>query len=206
MVRKIVEHVPDDVLQEDLERYRRKAIDLGAMDPKTISTSEVVIDERVRAKCMYPRCDTYGTCANCPPYIWDLDGSRRLVDLFHHAVFFKVEAPFDEDLEALREADLLNYRIVSAIEADAFYDGHYLAVGFGGQSCRSGLCSNKECAALIPGQECRNPTKSRPNMHSMGMDVCKMATRQGWEMYPVGVSTRAGDVPGLTSLGIVFIH
>jgi predicted metal-binding protein len=121
-------------------------------------------------------------------------------------VFFKVGAPFDEGLEALHKADVLNYRSVSSIEAAAFYDGHYLAVGFGGQACRSGLCSNKECAALLPGQECRNPTKSRPNMHAMGMDVYRMATRQGWDMFPVGESTRPEDVPGLTSLGIVFIR
>ena len=206
MVRKIVERVPDDVIQADLERYRRRAVELGATDARTITAGEVIIDERVRAKCMYPRCEYYGTCGNCAPNIGDLDDTRKLVSLFRQAILFKQEIPFDEDLDTWRKANILNYKIVSAIESDAYYDGHYLAVGFVGVACRSVLCSGKECTALIPGQECRNPTKARPNMHAVGMDVFMMATRQGWDMYPVGESTRPSDVPCLTTLGIVMVY
>ena len=67
MVRKVVEHVPDSVLQQDLQRYRKRAIELGASDARIISTAEVIIDERVRAKCIYPVCSLYGTNVTCPP-------------------------------------------------------------------------------------------------------------------------------------------
>ena len=52
MVRKIVEKVPDELLQQDLEKYRRRALEIGATDAKIITTDIILIDERVRAKCI----------------------------------------------------------------------------------------------------------------------------------------------------------
>ena len=59
MVRKIVEKLPDDVLQRDLEKYRQRALELGAADAKIITTDIIALDERVRAKCTWPRCRGY---------------------------------------------------------------------------------------------------------------------------------------------------
>ena len=44
--------VSDEALRADLERYRRKALELGAADAKVIPASWVVVDERVRMKCL----------------------------------------------------------------------------------------------------------------------------------------------------------
>ena len=82
MVRKIVESVPDEQLHKDLEKYRQRAIELGATDAKIITTDMVVIDERVLAKCRYPKCRYYGTNANCPPYGMDLELVRKIVNNF----------------------------------------------------------------------------------------------------------------------------
>jgi len=67
MARKIMEKVPEDQLQGDLEKHREHAIELGAADAKVITTDGIIIDERVLAKCVYPKCAGYGTNANCPP-------------------------------------------------------------------------------------------------------------------------------------------
>ena len=77
MVRKIVERIPEEQLQDDLEKYRQRAIELGATDAKIITTDQVVIDERVRVKCVYPKCFRYGTNANCPPYAMSLDEAKE---------------------------------------------------------------------------------------------------------------------------------
>ena len=66
MTRKIVDVVPDELLQSDLEKYRQRAIELGATDAKIITSDMVIVDERVRAKCIYPKCPWYGTNAHCP--------------------------------------------------------------------------------------------------------------------------------------------
>ena len=42
----------------------------------------IIIDERVRAKCLYPKCMSYGTNAHCPPHAMDLQDVRRLVERY----------------------------------------------------------------------------------------------------------------------------
>jgi len=53
MVRKIVDKIPEKQMEKDLDRYKGQAIDLGATDAKVITADHVIIDERVRAKCLY---------------------------------------------------------------------------------------------------------------------------------------------------------
>ena len=93
MVRKIVEAVPEEVLQQDLEKYRQRAIELGATDAKIITTDMISIDERVRAKCIVPLCSNYGTSANCPPHTMDLDFIREVVKNFQCAIFYMTRVP-----------------------------------------------------------------------------------------------------------------
>lgn len=99
MVRKIVEIVPDDVLQKDLEKYRLQAIELGAADAKIIPSDRVLIDERVRAKCFVPSCSSLGKNAHCPPHALDLDFMRKVVNRFHYAILYMIQVPSEELLE-----------------------------------------------------------------------------------------------------------
>jgi len=206
MQRKIVEHVSDEILKRDLDKYRKSAIELGAADAKIITTDAIVIDERVRAKCMYPRCNVYGAHANCPPYVPDIELIRKIVNNFNYAIFFKLDAP----PETLVEGDIgfkqRNLEITSKIESQAYYDGYYLALGFGGASCKSTLCLDDECCALTLGQSCRHPLKARVTMHGVGMDVYKMATQAGWDIYPVGKSTQPSELPCISYLGLILIY
>ena len=41
MVRKIAEDIPNDVLEADLERYRQRAIELGATEARIITSSDI---------------------------------------------------------------------------------------------------------------------------------------------------------------------
>ena len=54
-------------LLKDLERYKEKAIEIGAANARTIKTEEIPVDERVTLKCQIPRCFGYGNSAHCPP-------------------------------------------------------------------------------------------------------------------------------------------
>ena len=55
--RKILKDIPISRIEQDLERYRNMAIEIGASDAVIISSHDIIIDERVRAKCIYPKCD-----------------------------------------------------------------------------------------------------------------------------------------------------
>lgn len=213
MVRKIVAEVSDDLLREDLEKYRKMAIELGATDAKVITADMIVIDERVRAKCYFPLCSSYGTNANCPPYAMDLDLIRKVVNKFQYAVFTKIEVPSEvlagpavpiERLSAPSQRK--NYELVSAIESEAFYDGYYLAMAFAGGPCKIAFCPDMECTALIPGQSCRHALKVRAAMEGIGMDAYLMAAKVGWDVYPIGAGIEPTEIPHGVRLGLTLIY
>ena len=177
MVRKIVEKVPAEVLKQDLEKYRRSALELGATDAKVITSDMVLIDERVRAKCMFPPCRFYGTNVHCPPHASELELTRGIVKNFHYAIFYMIKVPSEEvagpkakERKLFVRSQLLNFKIAAKVESEAFYDGYHLAMGFAGGPCKSAYCPNVECSALIPGQGCRHSLKARASMEGMGMD------------------------------------
>ncbi len=208
VVRKIIEKVPDEQLQEDLKRYRQQAIELGATDAKIISTDMILIDERARAKCLYPKCSMYGTNAQCPPHAIDLEQTRRIVNKFHYALFIRFQVPSGEmiDMKGIMASHIKMHEIVSKIEAEAFYDGYHFALGFGCGPCKALFCNNKECSALRIGQGCRHPLKARGSMEGVGMDVYTMAARAGWDVYPIGASVSPQDVPFGATYGLVLIY
>ncbi len=205
MVRKIVEKIPEGMLQQDLGKYRQRALALGATDTKVITSDMILIDERVRAKCLYPKCRNYGTNAHCPPYASDLDLIRRMVDNFHYAILIKLEVPSEEMARFVR-SQMKMYEIIGDIEAEAFYDGYHLAVGFGGGPCKVFFCPDQECSALTLGEGCRHPLKARASMEGAGMDAFTMATKVGWDIYPIGASILPLEVPHGTALGLVLIY
>lgn len=213
MIRKIVEKIPDEQLQQDLEKYRQRSVELGATDAKVITTDEVVIDERVLAKCTYPRCFGYGTNANCPPYAMSPDQLRKVLNKFRYAIFIKLEVPADDiaGVEA-RDRKLLKpfirklAEITAKIEAEAFYDGYHLALAFGNGSCKGLFCADVECRALVPGQACPHHLRARAPMEAVGMDAFTMAAKAGWDIYPIGSTTSASEVPYGLRLALVLVH
>ena len=95
---------------------------------------------------------------------------------------------------------------MSRVEAEAFYDGYHLALGFAGGPCKTIFCPDVECSALIPGQGCRHSYKARSAMEAVGMDAFQMAAKVGWDVYPIGGSITPDDVPHGTRLGLIFIY
>lgn len=213
MVRKIVEKISPEVLQQDLEKYQRRTLELGATDAKIITTDMILIDERVRAKCIYPKCRFYGTNANCPPHAMEIDLVRKTVNNYRYAIFHKIEVPSTEvagpEYRAMKlpaPSLIKNHEITAKIEAEAFYDGYHLALGFAGGPCKRAFCPNDECSALVPGQACRHPYRARSSVEGVGMDAFSMAAKVGWDIYPIGVSASPEEIPHGTRLGLVLIY
>lgn len=213
MTRKFTEKVSEEQIQEDLEKYRNRAIELGASDSRVITTDMVIIDERVRAKCMYPKCASYGTNRNCPPYAPTIDQIQKILKNYKYAILFKLDVPskviagpLAKKTKAYKPYGLKRHEIVAKLEAEAFYDGYHLALGFGGGSCKRYYCPNLECNALKPGQACRHPLKARAAMEGVGMDVFSMSRKVGWDIYPIGERMSPSDVPFGLYIGIVFIY
>ena len=212
MVRKIVEKVPKEQLQRDLVKYRQHSIELGASDAKVITTDKVIIDERVLAKCTYPRCPRYGTNANCPPYAMSLDQLRKVLNKFRYAIFLKLEVPAGDTagVEARNKNLTVPYQrklseITAKIEAEAFYDGYHLALAFGSGPCKALFCADVECRALVAGQACPHRLKARSPVEAVGMDAYTMAAKVGWDIYPIGTATSPSEIPYGLRLALVLV-
>ena len=188
----------------DLEKYRLLALELGATDARVIRAEDITIDERVRGKCRYPTCPSYNTNMNCPPYTMQIDEFRKLVSRYSNAIFFKIDIRSRNLEDHTRATRQTITDIVWKLESAAFYDGYYLATGFGGTNCKDIFCPTIECAA-IAGKGCRHPYKARPGMHGLGIDAFRMAARIGWDLYPLGSSADGTSVPFMTTMGLVLV-
>ncbi|HVP79901.1 MAG TPA: DUF2284 domain-containing protein [Thermodesulfobacteriota bacterium] len=210
--RKISLHTSDDILNRDLEALRQEALDLGASMAKIIPAEWVEIDERVRLKCSVPLCPYYDKNLYCPPRGPSADVTRKAMSRYTWALLFALDViPPDEfsDRSTEREAAVTwgkkCLEITSRIETLAFGRGYYLAMGFGQGSCLKILCGQERCLVL-GGGKCPYPLQSRPSMESSGIDVFRLATRAGWDIYPIYRSVDPKAVPRALSLGIVFIY
>ena len=210
--RKIRADMHEAQLSADLERYRQKAIDLGASKASIVRAEQIPVDERIPMKCQIPRCFGYGAGAQCPPNTMKPAELKDLLRKYEWAVFFILDVPPEvivRDKATIKErvaAYQQMYTIVSEIESAAFYDGHYLAFGSAAGSCRHTFCGQLPDCQAMKGDKCRFPLKSRPSMEAVGIDVYKMVALAGWEIYPIGSGAKAHDVCKGTLAGIVIVQ
>jgi len=211
-VRRIKLHISQEILQKDLALYREKALQLGATDVRIISARQVVIDPRVRLKCLVPRCHLYGETPNCPPYTPEPNEMREIIKKYDYAILTKNDVlPIEDfvDNEKWHKAHMAHqgktHRIVSGVEALAFNDGYYFAAGFAAGGCKTTLCGGRICQFLDSGR-CRFPLKARPSMEAVGIDVYRLVSEVGWEIYPVAHrDVDPESIPCAISVGIVFV-
>lgn len=211
-IRKISVDMWEDQLQQDLEKYKEKALELGASRATIVSAEQIPVDERVTLKCQIPRCFGYGASAHCPPNTLKPAELNDLLNKYNWAVFFIKDVPpevivrdratIKERVDAYQEV----FNIVNEIESNAFYDGHYLAFGFAAGSCRHTLCGQQKTCQAMEGNRCRFALKSRPSMEAVGIDVFKMVAREGWDIYPIGSDAKPDDMPKGTLAGIIIVQ
>lgn len=221
--RKVRTFTEQEIL-EDMEKYRSSAIGLGAAGAALLTGDQVHVDSRVRIKCIIPKCTEYGSCAHCPPHSIGPDEIREIVKQFKRALLIKVEVPSEivageSDVKISAEGRIIpndtlrtlltGYRkvfeIVTLIESQAYYDGHYLATGFGAGSCHAVYCNFQPCQ-LLNNQPCRVPLRARPSMEGSSMDVFRMAAEAGWDIYPIGMDCKPANVPHGTLVGLVLVE
>ena len=154
---------------------QEKAIRLGATSAKVIAVSSIVIDDRVRLKCLVPLCDHYNQNRMCPPHLPPMEVIRKCLKRYSKALFVQTVLKKEgrvSQAEA-RSSGLRLHQIINALESEAFSSGFPLAAGLIGGSCK--LC--RRCAG--PSRPCRHPMKARPSMEGMGIDVFHTARKIG---------------------------
>ena len=186
-------------IERDLRVLSNLAKELGATNATPVNVKDVIVDERVRLKCLVPPCDDYGLNLMCPPYVMSVQEFRELLSKYMWAVLIQIEALITTDMKnEIQQANgvamlyesqkfvniykkifgpvrLKLHRIVNKVEAKANILGYRFATGFNAGPCR--FCP--ECAAKNLDKVCRHPYHSRPSMEAVGIDVFKTAENAG---------------------------
>jgi predicted metal-binding protein len=211
--KRIQSHVPPSKIKNDLERFRCMAIDLGATDAAIVSPDEIIVDEKVRVKCIYPKCSFYGTNINCPPYSPDLDFVRKLIARYHNGILFCVKGDprdfvgtdFLKRVGRKNRAKTTLNTICSEVESRAFYEGYHFALALGQGPCKSFWCPDQPCSAFELEKACRFSLKARTSVEALGIDAFTMAAKRGWEIYPCGARVEPDKLPHVLLIGLILI-
>jgi predicted metal-binding protein len=188
--------------ESELSRFaflETAAKDLGAIDAKAISASQVFVENRVPLKCR-TRCIGYGKKLTCPPFVPTADEFRKILSEYRYALLVKFSSPantepdiicsiykywLDPDAppEKKEKADTFwkeylgeNNRILLAmleLEKTAFNAGYTLALALTNGSCR--LCGN----CNVKNGVCVHPTMARIPEHAVGVNMKKTAEEAG---------------------------
>jgi predicted metal-binding protein len=158
-----------------MKQLQNEAIQLGATRAKVIPVSSIVIDERVRLKCLVPLCDKYNHNLMCPPNLPSVEEFRKSVQRYSKALFVQLVLKKKRKISKaeIRSYGLRLHKIIHQLERKALYLGYPLTAGLIGGSCK--LC--RKCVG--PTGSCRHPLIARPSVEGMGIDVIQTARKIG---------------------------
>lgn len=144
-----------------MDKYIKKALDMGAKNSVKFSITDIAFDSRVILKCMFG-CGDFGKSHTCPY-------QRSPLSMYEYKKVFK---KYSHGIIIGCDEKPLSQHISYEIERDCYLDGYYFA--FSLSDC--GLC--KSCAKGVE-KECAFPKKARPAFHSVGIDVFKTVRSLG---------------------------
>ncbi len=210
-IRKISLETDEQQLKSDLDRYRQKALELGASNAAIVKAGDIPVDDRAALKCQIPLCFGYGTNPNCPPHTLKPRELKEILTKYDYAILLAMDVPPEvivRDKATIKER-VAAYRrvfaIVNEVESMAFYDGYYLAFGFAAGSCRHTFCGEQTACTVMEGEKCRISLRSRPSQEAVGIDVYRIVASHGWDIYPMGSDAEPEDMPKGTLAGIIIV-
>jgi predicted metal-binding protein len=175
----------------DLRSLEELAIELGASDAKVMPADRIVVEDRVRLKCM-AGCPSYGTCLKCPPFVPSPEEFRKMLGGYRYAMIVKLMPPEMPDGAGTAKDRMeksgtdsgayykKNLTVMTGLEKGAFDRGLALATALFGGRCL--LCERCNTEKGI----CLNPTMARIAAEAVGVNVMKTAENAGMTVkFPV---------------------
>jgi predicted metal-binding protein len=112
-------------MRKIMKQLQIEAIQLGATKAKVIPVSSIMIDERVRLKCLIPLCDQYNQNLMCPPNLPSVKEFRRSIKKYSKALY--VQLAFEKKRKVykteVRRYGLWIHNIIHELERKALYLG-----------------------------------------------------------------------------------
>ncbi len=190
---------------EKFEFLRKRALEMGAVDAKIITTDKIIVEDRIVIKCKIG-CSHYGKTLMCPPYTPTAEEFRKIVREYSYALFMKFKSHAAADAELAKhlskaETDptipqsikrkvqkfwatwkddkAKQLLVVLDLEKAAMSKGYPLAIGLISGYCQ--LC--EKCT--LDRSTCVSPTKARFSEEAVGVNVQATAKNAKIKfMYP----------------------
>jgi len=213
-----VESLAEFACQAGAEVAERRGVD-ARTEACVIAAKDIVLDERVRWKCIIPLCFGYGSSPMCPPYSPTTEEMRVIVSKYQYGVFLRYMPPVESYIypqflsESGTRVNELN-EIVGTVEAEAGYRGFHLAMGFKGGPCCLfsakqvtdwGQGKNVPRCPVLEGNTCHHYLQPRPALEACGVDVFATAKKAGWTTYLVLPEYPAQSIPCVSWYGLVLV-
>ena len=144
----------------DLGTLCEMARSYGASDAAVLESRDIVLDPRVKLKCMVPQCANYGRNLMCPPNVMGMDDFSEVLERYTRSILVQYPIPMDtefmskfsgssiEDIyetgeyeERMTKSERQFQDLLGKLESDALNMGCRFAAAFTGGPCR--LCD--EC-------------------------------------------------------------
>ncbi len=127
---------------------------------REVPAEEIVVSPRPVWKCR--SCPMYGKRPGCPPHVPDWREAKEWVRHFKNALIIKFEVNMDRFEQDKREA--LLYLLKR--EEELFQEGKMYATALFPGNCN--LCDD---CPFERGEPCRMPTKVRPSLCAIGIEM-----------------------------------
>jgi len=197
----------ETTVQDNIRKLEQQAEVLGAYRAKVFPARQVIVDERVRAKCQIPLCPHFGRCLTCPPNLPTVEEFRKTLGRYETALLLQVRSTITGEIGEADRGAVLRYIAAPGTKAgkqgqqeDVLHDldqmkfaairlhklvneveGTAMSLGFpyalGLIGGECMLCP--ECVGVHSGKACRRPYEARPSMEGVGIDVCKTCINAG---------------------------
>ena len=213
-----LEGVPE-ALRRDAATLAERARALGADRVAPLPAAGVVVDERVRLKCLVPRCSSYGKNLMCPPAVPAPAEMRAALARYRAALV--VQQPIPADAAAAEAAFAgRTYAEARALEggregvresggrvevggvkrsqldfAALMTELERAAFGLGyrfAAAFAGGECVLcEECVGQGSGAPCKHPFEARPSAEALGVDLVATAQAAGLDVtFPAADDAR----------------
>ncbi len=182
------------------------AVRTGATDAKVISTSDILVEDRLADICKETSCESYGRSKSCPPHVAGPSMFREWIKTVDRAIVVKIDVPLEILLSEREDIMRLLHEVVASVELLAIRLGYANSKAFAGGSCKQFFCyAHADCRVVAGKGKCRNPNLARPSMSGFGVNVPDVMKTAGWAADEEESSSRKGRTSTGTVSGLILI-
>lgn len=179
---------------------------LGIKFIKTIDCDQLIIDERAPYACQF-KCRNYKRHYSCPPYSYTPSRFKEKLKKWDKVVIFTIASTLEEfwnekHNKQIKKFSFLHKKILARLTENYMrkilfdMENFFRLWGYQVFGLAGGSCHSCRTCGLKEGTKCKKPDKMRMSLESVGIDVEKTFSQNGYdiEMPNIDSSIRAAGL------------